>query len=64
MRIELFVDNPAAVHKRAVAAGAIERNPVTEHAFDMTGPHPIKRMLQSAVVDPFGHMWLIGRVLE
>jgi uncharacterized glyoxalase superfamily protein PhnB len=25
---------------------------------------PIKRMLQGAVVDPFGHMWLIGKFLD
>jgi hypothetical protein len=30
----------------------------------MVGPKPIKRMLQGAVIDPFGHMWLIGKVLE
>jgi PhnB protein len=64
VRIELFVDDPAAVHKRAVAAGATEHSPVREHTHDVTGPHPIKRMLQGSVVDPFGHMWLVGKILE
>jgi uncharacterized glyoxalase superfamily protein PhnB len=63
VRIELFVDDPVAVHSQAVAAGAIERNPVSEHNYTTNGPRPIKRMLQGAVVDPFGHMWLIGKFL-
>jgi PhnB protein len=64
VRIELFVDDPVAVHKKALAAGAIDRSPVEEHHHTTVGPHPIKRMLQGAVVDPFGHMWLIGKLLE
>ena len=64
VRIELFVDDPVAVHTQAIAAGAIEHSPVEEHNYPTTGPHPIGRMLQGAVVDPFGHMWLIGRFLE
>lgn len=64
VRIELFVDDPVAVHSRALAAGAVERNPVVEHTYSMTGLRPIAKMLQGAVVDPFGHMWLIGKVLE
>ena len=63
VRIELFVDDPNEVHRRAVAAGAIEKDPVREHSFPTIGPKPIKRMLQGSVVDPFGHMWLIGRLL-
>src|SRR6478735_2533533 len=31
VRIELFVDDPIAVHKRAVAAGASNHSPVLEH---------------------------------
>lgn len=31
VRIELFVDDPQAAFERAVANGAVERNPVTEH---------------------------------
>ncbi len=64
VRIELFVDDPIAVHKRALAAGAMEHSAVKEHAYEMDGPRPIKRMLQGAVLDPFGHQWLIGKILE
>jgi PhnB protein len=64
VRIELFVDNPVAVHRRALAAGAVERSPVVEHKHSTTGPRPIRQMLQGALVDPFGHMWLIGKILE
>jgi PhnB protein len=64
VRIELFVDDPIAVHRQALAAGAIEHSPVTEHEHATTGPHPIRRMLQGALVDPFGHMWLVGKILE
>ncbi len=64
VRIELFVDDPIAVQRRAVAAGATEKDPVREHAHDTVGPRPIRRMLQGAVIDPSGHMWLIGRILE
>lgn len=63
VRIELFVDDPIAVHKRALAAGAIEHSPVKEHKHETSGPHPIRRMLQGAVLDPFGHLWLIGKFL-
>jgi uncharacterized glyoxalase superfamily protein PhnB len=64
VRIELFVDDPIAVHQRALAAGAKNHSPVEEHHHATTGPRPVKRMLQGAVVDPFGHMWLIGKFLE
>ena len=64
VRIELFVDDPVAVQRRAVAAGASERDPVREHTHPTAGPSPINRMLQGAVADPFGHLWLIGKVLE
>jgi PhnB protein len=64
VRIELFVDDPIAVHRRALAAGAVERSPVSEDQHDTTGPSPIKRMLQGALVDPFGHTWLAGKILE
>lgn len=63
VRIELFVDDPIAVQRRAIAAGARERSPVEEHSHETTGPRPIRRMLQGAVLDPFGHMWLIGKFL-
>jgi PhnB protein len=64
VRIELFVDDPVAEHKRALDAGAIEHSPVNEHTHETVGPHPIKRMQQGAVIDPFGHLWLIGKILE
>jgi hypothetical protein len=46
-----------------LAAGAVEHSPVEEHELDITRPKPIERMLQGAIVDPFGHMWLIGKIL-
>jgi len=64
VRIELFVNDPVAVHSRALVAGAVERSPVVEHKHSTTGPRPITKMLQGALVDPFGHMWLIGKILE
>jgi PhnB protein len=64
VRIELFVDDPISVHGQALAAGAVERSPVVEHQHETIGPNPIKRMLQGAVLDPFGHIWLIGKILE
>jgi PhnB protein len=64
VRIELFVDDPVAVHQRAIAAGAGARSPLVEHTHATVGPRPIKRMLQGSVTDPFGHMWLIGKILE
>jgi len=64
VRVELFVDDPIMAQRKALAAGAMERNPVVEHQHETIGPKPIKRMLQGAVMDPFGHMWLIGKILE
>jgi PhnB protein len=64
VRIELFVDEPIALQRRAVDAGAVQHSPVEEHEHETVGPQPIKRMLQGAIIDPFGHMWLIGRFLE
>jgi PhnB protein len=64
VRIELFVDDPVAVHRQALAAGAIEHSPVQEHAHTTAGPRPVSRMLQGAVLDPFGHLWLVGKFLE
>jgi PhnB protein len=63
VRIELFVDDPVAVHQKAVAAGAKNREGVIEHNYQTEGPKPIGRMLQGSVFDPSGHMWLIGRIL-
>jgi PhnB protein len=63
-RIELFVDDPVAVQAKAVSAGATLRNAVQEHNYQTEGPKPIGRMLQGSVVDPFGHMWLVGKFLD
>jgi uncharacterized glyoxalase superfamily protein PhnB len=64
VRIELFVDDPVAMHARAIAAGAVEGSAVREHTHPTLGPRPIKRMLQGSVIDPSGHRWLIGKFLE
>ena len=64
VRIELFVDDPVAVQAKAVAAGGTQRSEVKEHNYDTAGPKPIRRMLQGAVVDPFGHIWLVGKFLD
>jgi uncharacterized glyoxalase superfamily protein PhnB len=64
VRIELFVEDPRRVHAHAVTAGATIHSPVEEHTHETIGPQPIKRMLQGAVTDPFGHLWLIGKILE
>jgi uncharacterized glyoxalase superfamily protein PhnB len=44
VKIELFVDDPIAVQRQAIAAGAVERNPVSEHEHETAGPQSIKRM--------------------
>jgi PhnB protein len=64
VRIELFVDDPAAAAKRALAAGATLHSPLEEHEHATDGPRPIRRMLQGAVLDPWGHLWLIGKFLQ
>lgn len=63
VRIELFVNDPKTVAARAVAAGATEINPVVEHQYKTIGIQPINKMLQGAIRDPFGHIWLIGCIL-
>lgn len=52
-RMLLVVDDPAAVVRRAVAAGAREVTPV----------HEQHRWLLGRIEDPFGHHWEIGRPL-
>ena len=64
VRIELFVDDPVEVQKRAVAAGGREKDAVKEHVHPTKGPRPINRMLQGTVIDPSGHKWLIGKFLD
>jgi PhnB protein len=64
VRIELFVDDPVAIHRQALAAGATSQSPIEQHEHETQGPQPIRRMLQGAVLDPFGHLWLIGKFLD
>jgi uncharacterized glyoxalase superfamily protein PhnB len=64
VRIELFVEDPEAVQRKALAARAALGSPVIEHTHATIGPLPIRRLLQGSVVDPFGHMWLIGKIIE
>jgi uncharacterized glyoxalase superfamily protein PhnB len=63
VRIELFVDDPRTAHERAIAAGAREGSAVTEHTHQLADGGTM-RMLQGGVIDPFGHVWLIGKFLE
>lgn len=50
-RILLVVDDPEAVQRRAVDAGAAETSPVVEEHGWQVG----------RVVDPYGHEWEIGK---
>lgn len=52
-RVLLVVDDPAAVHARAVAAGATEKSPVDEEHGWRVG----------RVIGPWGHEWEIGKPL-
>jgi PhnB protein len=52
-RFVLVVDDPAAFHTKALAAGAREVWPV----------HEEYGWLMGRVVDPFGHHWEIGKPL-
>ncbi len=53
VRMVLVVDDPAAAHAKAIAAGATQISPVRKgHGW-----------LMGRVVDPFGHHWEIGRPL-
>jgi PhnB protein len=52
-RVLLVVDDPAAVQRTAIAAGASEKSPVDhEHGW-----------LVGRVTDPYGHEWEIGKPL-
>jgi PhnB protein len=64
VRIELFVADPYSAHARALGAGATELDPVREYSYSTVGPRPLSRMLQGSVADPFGHRWLIGKILD
>ncbi|WP_448701784.1 VOC family protein [Mucilaginibacter sp. AW1-3] len=52
--IGLFTDDVHAVFDRAVAAGAIILNPVTDYEYGYR---------QGDLKDPFGHVWTIQKIL-
>jgi PhnB protein len=54
-RLVLTVDDPDAVFRNAVAAGASEISPVADQPYGWR---------VGRVLDPFGHHWEIGRPLE
>lgn len=53
--LHLHVDDADAVVARAVAAGAQLQRPVSDAFYGERG---------GAVIDPFGHRWLIGHSIE
>jgi len=54
VRMSLVVDDPDAVAKRAIAAGATEVFRMADQPYGMR---------QGRVQDPYGHHWLIGKHL-
>lgn len=54
VRLNLVVDDPDAVAKRAIAAGATVIFPIADQPYGMR---------QGRVGDPYGHHWLIGKPL-
>jgi hypothetical protein len=64
VRIELFVNDPVAMHKKALAAGATEHSPVEEHQHTTIGPQPIRRVLQGAVVTRSALFGSLGKSLN
>ena len=55
VRIDLVVEDPDAVARRAIAAGGRELFPVGDQPYGWR---------QGRVIDPFGHHWLIGKPLD
>lgn len=55
VRMNLIVDDPDAVMRAAIAAGAKEIFPMNDQPYGMR---------QGRVADPAGHHWLIGRPLK
>jgi PhnB protein len=53
-RIEVFADDADALIDRAVAAGATDVEPVTDH------DTPWGNHRQGGFTDPFGHRWSVG----
>lgn len=54
VRISLVADDPDAVTEQALRAGATEVFPIADQSYGMR---------QGRVQDPFGHHWLIGKLL-
>jgi len=54
VRISLIVDDPDALTKRALGAGASEVFPIADQPYGLR---------QGRVQDPYGHHWLIGKPL-
>jgi len=54
VRVSLIADDPDAVAKRAITAGATEVFPIEDQSYGMR---------QGRVEDPYGHHWLIGKPL-
>ena len=50
--VGLFISDPHAVMKKAVAAGGVELNPVTDYDYEYR---------QGTLKDPFGHHWLLEK---
>lgn len=63
VRIELFVDDPVGTQERAIEAGGRPGSPVVERSHQLADGRTLV-MLQGGVIDPFGHVWLIGKFLE
>ena len=53
--IGLFVDDPHAVMNKAVAAGGIQLDPVTDYEYEYR---------QGCLADPFGHHWLLEKKIS
>ncbi len=53
-RVEVFSEEPDEIIRRAVEAGATERDPIRDHQ----RPWGVHR--QGVFVDPFGHLWFVG----
>ena len=54
VRMNLVVDDPDAVMRRAIEAGGKEIFPINDQPYGMR---------QGRIADPAGHHWLIGRYL-
>lgn len=53
--IDLLVDDPDALAKKAVAAGATELSPVQDHDYGYR---------QGTIRDPYGHHWTLEKFVD